>query len=238
MKIIFYLTMFTLVSLISYPQEMIIQKTDGSNSRIDLSLIDKINFIIPCPETPTVDYGGKTYNTVLIGTQCWLKENLDIGTMASPSNDGVIQKYCYNNVPDSCTKYGGLYSWGEAMQYSTTTGAQGICPSGWHMPTASEFQTLKDYVNSDGNSLKDVDQGVDAGQGTNLFGFAAILAGGKGYSGGPYQGLGDFTTYWVGQQGYSSGYAYSFEVYKDNSTIDIFNGSMTSWGFSVRCIKN
>ena len=66
-----------------------------------------------CPGIPTVDYGGKTYNTVKIGSQCWLKENLDVGTMIlssqNPSNNGVIEKYCYNDLLSNCTIYGGIY---------------------------------------------------------------------------------------------------------------------------------
>src|ERR1035438_4575700 len=77
----------------------------------------------PCPETPTVTYAGKTYNTVHIGSQCWLKENLDVGTRINGSNDqknnGIIEKYCYNDDTANCTKYGGLYQWDEVMQYAT-----------------------------------------------------------------------------------------------------------------------
>jgi hypothetical protein len=50
------------------------------------------------PAFITIDYTGKTYNTVKIGIQCWLKENLDAGTMIlgsqSPSNNSIIEKYC------------------------------------------------------------------------------------------------------------------------------------------------
>src|SRR5664280_130964 len=54
-----------------------------------------------CPGTPTVIYSGKTYHTVQIGSQCWLKENLDAGNMLYPidtaKNNGIIEKYCYND---------------------------------------------------------------------------------------------------------------------------------------------
>ena len=90
-----------------------------------------------------VNYGGKTYHTIRIGTQCWFKENLNIGTMidqsVSQTNNGIIEKYCYNNNPDSCSIYGGLYQWDELMQYSTTEGAPGIPPSDWHIPTDAEW---------------------------------------------------------------------------------------------------
>jgi len=79
---------------------------------------------IPCPGIPTVTYQGQVYNTVLIGSQCWLKENLNVGTMINGSqnqtNNSTIEKYCYDNDPANCDEYGGLYQWDEMMQYTTT----------------------------------------------------------------------------------------------------------------------
>jgi len=45
-----------------------------------------------------------------------------------------------------CNVYGGLYQWDEAMQYSTTVGVQGICPTGWHLPADSEWTTLTTFL--------------------------------------------------------------------------------------------
>jgi hypothetical protein len=77
---------------------------------------------VPSPGTPIVTYEGQVYNTIQIFSQCWLKENLNVGTMIpgtrEMSNNSVIEKYCYNNEQDSCTKYGGLYQWDEMMQYT------------------------------------------------------------------------------------------------------------------------
>jgi len=130
---------------------------------------------IPCPGTPTVEYEGQVYNTIQIFSQCWLKENLNVGTMIpgpqEMSNNSMIEKYCYNNEQDSCTKYGGLYQWGEMMQYTSQQGVQGICPSGWHLPTDEEWKVLEGAVDSKygiGDSTWDdlPDRGYDAG--TNL----------------------------------------------------------------------
>ena len=75
----------------------------------------------PCPGTPTVYYAGQTYHTVQIGSQCWLVENINAGTMINGSqsqkNNGIIEKYCYNNNSANCATYGGLYQWAEAVQY-------------------------------------------------------------------------------------------------------------------------
>ncbi|MFA4924869.1 MAG: FISUMP domain-containing protein, partial [Ignavibacteriaceae bacterium] len=93
----------------------------------------------PNDDISTVTYSGKVYHAVKIGSQTWLKENLDVGTMiqgtANPSDNGTIEKYCYNNDTANCNKYGGLYQWNEAMQYIKTEKAKGICPTGWHIPT-------------------------------------------------------------------------------------------------------
>jgi uncharacterized protein (TIGR02145 family) len=142
---------------------------------------------------------GQFYNTVLIGSQCWLAENMNIGTMISntvnQSNNGYIEKYCYNGVTGSCTSYGGLYQWGETMQYSTDPAAQGICPAGWHVPTDHEWKVLEGYVDSnypigdpvwDGTSWRGSDAGQRlkstttwymSGNGTDLYGFTALPAG-------------------------------------------------------------
>jgi hypothetical protein len=63
------------------------------------------------------DRDGQYYNTVQIGTQCWMAENLNIGTMITGTtemaNDSIIEKYCYCNSTANCDIYGGLYQWNE-----------------------------------------------------------------------------------------------------------------------------
>ena len=121
--------------------------------------------VLYCPST--VEYSGQIYNTVAIGDQCWLKENLNVGVMLDGSLDqsdnSTIEKYCNDNSDANCTTYGGLYQWNEAMQYSILEGSQGICPAGWHIPTLVDYNTLVTYVGGDGNALKEVGQGTGAG---------------------------------------------------------------------------
>ena len=104
---------------------------------------------------------GREYETIKIGDQCWMKENLNIGTMvknrlgemhSDASENGIIEKYCYDNDETNCEKRGGLYTWDEAMQYDTISGSQGICPAGWHIPTVKEVETLADYLSAEGNT--------------------------------------------------------------------------------------
>ncbi|RLD55574.1 MAG: hypothetical protein DRJ05_12730, partial [Bacteroidetes bacterium] len=97
-------------------------------------------------------YGGQSYNTVQIGLQCWMAENLNIGTMvngsANQTDNSIIEKYCYNDIAGNCDEYGGLYQWHEMMQYGSFEGAEGICPAGWHLPADNEWCILENHVDA------------------------------------------------------------------------------------------
>ncbi|MBA4319272.1 MAG: hypothetical protein C0412_12800 [Flavobacterium sp.] len=194
----------------------------------------------PCPGMPTVFYNGKTYNTTQIGNQCWLKENLDVGTMINDSQNtsrnSIIEKYCYGNNVENCKTYGALYQWDEAMQYISTEKAQGICPDGWHIPTLTDFQTLQNTVNNDGNTLKAIGQGKGSGAGTNTSGFSALLAGFRFNSGSYSTVLGAYTYFWSSTE-YDATTAYYPTLYDDKNGI-LLTKSFKEYGLSVRCIKN
>jgi len=99
---------------------------------------------------------NKYYSTVRIGDQCWMAENLNIGTKLyfdyyefnTSTDNSIIEKYCYNSLESNCDTYGGMYQWNEAMNYITTEGAQGICPDGWHIPSLDDWTTLTTYIGS------------------------------------------------------------------------------------------
>lgn len=101
----------------------------------------------PAPCVNPITYGGKNYSITPIGTQCWMTENLDIGIMinanTAQTDNGNIEKYCYDNNASNCTTYGGLYKWDEMMQYTTNESTQGICPTGWHIPSDYEWKILE-----------------------------------------------------------------------------------------------
>jgi uncharacterized protein (TIGR02145 family) len=194
------------------------------------------------PGCGTVDYAGKTYQTVVIGDQCWLRENLDVGTMIPGSMDqtnnlptNYIEKYCFEDNPANCNIYGGLYQWDEAMQYVTTTGAQGICPNGWHIPSYADFATLKSNVGDDGNKLKAIGQGSGSGTGTNTSGFSALLAGYRDQTS-IFNGVTTTTIFWSSQQNTSLN-AHSLSL---NGTTSNVNHTLHNkpYGLSIRCIKN
>jgi uncharacterized protein (TIGR02145 family) len=194
----------------------------------------------PCPHTPTVNYGGKIYHTVQIGSQCWFKENLNIGTMIDSAknqkDNHLIEKYCYRNDPFNCAKYGGLYQWNEAMKYeSGSSKLEGICPSGWHIPDTTDIKKLNATVNNDSRNLKAVGQGKGAGTGTNKSGFSALLAGSRGLNG-AFFGSNSYTYIWISDMANSVD---AFDLYLNNSSGIIYQSdSQIEYGFSVRCLKN
>jgi uncharacterized protein (TIGR02145 family) len=187
-----------------------------------------------------VDYGGFSYGTVKLGSQCWLEENLNVGTMISgvtnQTNNGILEKYCYDDNPANCGVYGGLYQWGEAMQYSTASGAQGICPPGWHIPTQAEFHTLWLTVAGVGNALKQGGVGSGGGMGTNTSGFSALLAGIRSYLDGHFSTLGT-NAYFFGSEEYGASYAYGMGLGGSNSSVALIYYGET-YGLSVRCLED
>ncbi len=192
-----------------------------------------------CSGTTTVTYANKTYHTVQIGTQCWLKENIDVGTMISgvqdQTNNNIIEKYCYDDDPLNCEKYGGLYNWNEAMKYSPSGAkVQGICPSGWRLPTIDEFRDLQAAVGYDGNALKDTTPVLGHVQGTNTSGFSALLSGTRGY-GGHFSHIEVHAYFWSSTE-YDATYTYIINLDYINNYIDLFaNGKGAA--FSLRCLK-
>jgi uncharacterized protein (TIGR02145 family) len=152
-------------------------------------------------------YEGLTYKTVIIGTQTWMAENLDYVVEGSQ---------CYDNDPAKCSTYGSLYNWSTAMalpslcNYTLCSSqiqlpVRGICPSGWHIPSLAEWETLSSYVESnsgcsycDAKLLKST-TGWDSyngasGNGTDQYGFSA-LPGGE-YSNTSFNSVGNRGSWW------------------------------------------
>ena len=211
---------------------------------------------IPCTGTPTVTYAGQVYNTIQIFSQCWLKENLNVGTMIQGTeqmtDNGIMEKYCYNNNPDSCTKYGGLYQWDEMMQYTTQQGLQGICPPGWHIPADKEWKVLEGAVDSQygiGDNTWDSDcfRGSDAGSnlkttsgwifgnGTDAVGFSSLPGGFRGTDGN-FDYLSYFGNWWSAT-GSSSTCAWRRSLYYYDHRAERYS-TIEDYGFSVRCLRD
>jgi uncharacterized protein (TIGR02145 family) len=145
-------------------------------------------------------YYRSTIPTVVIGTQTWMKYNLDVGTMinggTAQTNNATEEKWSYSKNSDNCTIYGGLYQWNEMMQYSSTEGAQGIAPAGFHIPTDAEYTTLTTYLGGE-SVAGDMMKSAGICQGRTPCGTSGFdgLFGGNGYNN-SWNGLGSTAGYW------------------------------------------
>ena len=222
----------------------------GNSTPVTLSQTTSACAGVPCPGTPTVSYGGQTYNTVQIGSQCWFKENLNIGTRINgaleQTNNSIIEKYCYNDLESNCNIYGGLYEWSEMMQYVTTAGVKGICPTGWHIPTDAEWTASTNFLGGEsvsGGKMKSTGT-IEAGTGlwyapntgaTNESGFTAGPAGFRIYNGAFYS-IGSVGYWWSSSEDVTS-YAWSRNTTSSYSNVYRVDNT-ESGGFSVRCVRN
>ena len=120
-----------------------------------------------CGQLLTDIRDGKSYPTVLLGTQCWMQKNLDYGIMTSAVNhqkdNCVPEKYCYNDDVANCAAGGGLYQWDELMQYQDTPGVQGGCPPGWHLPSQAEWLTLFNFYQGQALAGKPLQDSIISG---------------------------------------------------------------------------
>jgi uncharacterized protein (TIGR02145 family) len=185
---------------------------------------------IPCPGIPTVTYEGQVYNTVLIGDQCWLKENMNYETGNS---------WCYDNNSANCETYGRLYDWETVF---------GVCPPGWHLPSDDEWCTLTTYIDPTvncnvigwsgtdvGYKIKSTSGWCSNGNGSDAYGFRALPGGYLRYYGN-FDGIEKNSYFWSSTELYNttawgrSLFYCSDEVYRYDYCKE--------FGISVRCVKD
>jgi uncharacterized protein (TIGR02145 family) len=223
--------------------------TFSTQARLELSATEAIGGGTPCPGMPTFTdpRDGQTYNTVQIGSQCWMKENLNYQTANS---------WCYANNTANCNNYGRLYTWQAALT---------ACPPGWHLPSDAEWTQLVDYVisqghpnnwndpNGTGNALKSCRQvnsplGGDCNtsehprwnshsthHGFDEFGFSA-LPGGIRATDGSFYGIGYYGYWWSSTEA-SSTTAWGRYMYYFYGNVRRSYYSKAS-GFSARCLRD
>jgi uncharacterized protein (TIGR02145 family) len=188
--------------------------------------------IVNCGNPITDIRDNKIYQTVQIGTQCWLATNLNYGTILTSSQDQrdncQTEKYCYNDNPINCTNQGGLYQWDKLMLFDETPADQGFCPPGWHIPTENEWNTLfANYINSGfaGSPLKY----------SGYSGFNALLSGAKHINKGwDFQG---FATFFWSSTLRNSTQAWAHGMNETNPSVSVYPSSRVN-AFSVRCLKD
>jgi len=203
-----------------------------------------------CGNGTVTDADTNVYGTIQIGTQCWMRQNMRVGTRiavaGNQTNNATTEKYCYSDSDANCTSNdpnqpdGGLYQWDEAMQYVTTAGARGICPQGWHIPTDAEQYTLENY-------LKDAGQTCNASRsaawdcssaGTKLkpngtSGFEGNLAGCA--LAGSFYLRGTYGFFWSSSE--SGATAWYRDLTSVSSSV-LRDADVKTYAVSVRCIKD
>ena len=166
---------------------------------------------------------GQSYSTVKIGEQTWMAENLNYETENS---------CCYNDSSAYCEKYGRLYAWDAAVE---------ACPSGWHLPSESEFKALLSSVDKSKSAkeLKTTTGWYDDGEngnGTDKYGFSALPSGYKNFA--SFSNLGGITVFWSStEDGSKKALSLSFYYNEDKAFVSSWQRQI-DYGYSVRCLKD
>lgn len=176
-----------------------------------------------CEGVNSVDYHGQTYNTVEIGNQCWLKENLNYESGTS---------WCYEDNLENCAIYGRLYDWETAL---------GICPSGWHLPSDNEFILLENFLGGSdvaGGKMKESGSehwsSPNVGA-TNESGFTALPNGFR-HDNGNFHHLGVYQTMWSSLEDGGINARHWGISYDSDDLTHSFTHKVH--GRAVRCIKD
>ena len=180
------------------------------------------------------------------------------GTSCSAPDGSDIQKYCYSDSAGNCTTYGGLYQWDQTMcggascngtgasQPACSSPVQGICPTGWHVPSHYEWNLLELAVCTSGTCATDFPYNTSTtywrgtNEGTKLktggtSGFNGLMAGYR-YALGSFSGVTSYAFFWSSFQS-SSSKAWGRYLSTSYTTVSR-NTNNKSYGFSVRCLKN
>jgi len=209
-------------------------------------------------DSPPIDGDGNVYNTVTIGTQTWMAENLKTTkyndntpipnvTDNSTWHGLTTGAYCWydNNETTYKATYGALYNWfavdNNAATRAASNGGKNICPTGWHVPADTEWTTLTNYLggtSAAGAKLKEtgtVHWAAPNTEATNSTGFTALPQDYRFYDGlfkynNPSDGY-----WWSFTTNY--GNPYFMVLYSSNSHFEKYE-CLKTFGYSVRCLKD
>lgn len=237
------------------------------------------------PETAVVlpqavtDIDGNTYDAVQIGNQVWMAENLRTTKYANGTTI-PLGGSTYTNEPHrfapgpnqssgenmaNVCRYGYLYNWSAVMQganssESNPSHVQGICPTGWHVPSDAEWTELINYLKTQSsytasgntdhlakalaatwgwNSTNETDAPGNNPSTNNVTGFSALPA---GYYYGPDDIFSDNNGFGIGAEFWSATEhnvddARYFNIYYEYAYVSV-NSYEKSSGFSVRCVRD
>jgi len=204
---------------------------------------------IDLPAQTVSDYDGNVYQTVTIGTQVWMRENL----RALHYSDGaaINEVWSYNNKDSLAKIYGCFYSWKAAMRNAASSdfipsGVQGTCPAGWHLPSNAEWSILINRYGGMGQAgAKLKESGTQHWKApntgaTNESGFTALPCGLHYQPGGGFGVMGYTGVWWTSYVW--DGYYYYVGMSNENSNAmqgGIYTGTGSNyWDCSVRCLKD
>ena len=201
---------------------------------------------------------SQIYQYKTIGTQVWMTENLAylpsvVGPGTGSNSTAYYYVYGYNGTDvatakatSNYTTYGVLYNWPAAMSGAASSsadpsGVQGICPTGWHLPSDAEWTTLTTYLGGEsvaGGKMKEAGEShwtsPNTGA-TNESGFTA-LPGGYRRSSGLFSYIGIHGRWWS-STGHSTNTAWHRDLYYHY--CDVSRPSLSKdYGFSVRCLRD
>jgi uncharacterized protein (TIGR02145 family) len=196
----------------------------------------------PPPEGTVTDYDGNVYETVTIGSQTWMKQNLRSLHYADGTAIGNV--WVYDDNESNAAVWGRLYDWEAAMKGASSgngnpSGVQGVCPNGWHLPSQAEFNELVSYLGGGaGWKLKDTGSQYweTPNSNTNESGFSAIGAGDKESVSGVFENMKITTEFWTSTEN-SDTRAYNLILYQNQGGAPMHNNFKEN-GFSVRCVKD
>ena len=212
-----------------------------------------------CIDTERCDCDGNVYETVQIGDQLWMAENLkttrynDSSEITHITNNGDWGSYdegqfgVYNNVSSNAEIYGNLYN------FAVVDDSRGVCPEGFHVPSDDEWMILTDFIapegiESWGNSIsggkmKECIEGScpeseywaspNTGA-TNESGFNGIPSGDRGYDSGSYDNMGYYGNFWSSSE-LGSTNAWYRKLDCNNSSVYQY-AQVKQNGFSIRCL--
>jgi len=195
-----------------------------------------------------MDIDENVYQTVQIGGQLWMAENLKVTHYSDSSEITYIinnedwgsydegQYGVYDNDPANADIYGNLYN------FAVVDDSRGVCPPGWHVPSDEEYTILTDYLGGEsvaGGKMKEAGtehwNSPNSGA-TNESGFTGFPAGYRFYSNGFYSSMGFYGYFWSSSE-YASYSAWFRALYYHHSSVLRYANDRQE-GFSIRCIKD
>ncbi len=214
------------------PGEYIVTVTDKNYATASDTVI------ILAGKLVVTDIDGNVYQTVQIGDQVWMKENLRV----TQAPDGTpVQAYCYADDTTNARTYGRLYIWDAAMKGETIEMARGICPEGWHIPSDEEWKQLEMYLGMSQQEVDMVNVWRGSDQGTKLMvggssGYDALLSGRRS-SQGTYMLIDEYEYIWTSTE-YGESYAWRRCLRASSPDVGRWNTFPKNYAFSIRCIKD